>query len=134
MKRYVFCPSESYLDDATSLAKEVSLPILVGDNDDTLNMVFDRTSVSVIKIPEHRFVEAYSEKVELGFHQTIRYVNEFKKLKNNVKMYVNGDIIPPLYEEMHVVKFNFLCSKIGEYLCIIMISGEKEEEFSFVVD
>lgn len=134
MKRYVFCPSNDFLDQATILAKEVSLPILVGDNEDTTLMSFDKNSVSVIKIPEYRFIESHNENIEVGFHQTIKYVNEYKNLKNNISLYVNEQLIPSFYEEMHAVKFNFLCSKVGEYLCIITISGEKEEEFSFVVN
>lgn len=134
MQRYVYCPSEEFLDEANNLAKKVSLSIMVGDNDHSTNLSFDRSKVSVIKIPERQDVFISNSTIKLGFHQSIKYTNEYKVLKNNIELYVNNKKIPSFYEELHVVKFNFLCTEIGEHSCIINISNKKEEEFSFVVD
>lgn len=134
MQRYVYCPSEEFLDEATSLSKEVSLPIMLGDNEYSQNLSFDRNKVCVVKIPEKQNIFVGNETVKLGFHQSIKYTNEFKTLKNNIELFINGEKVPSLYEEMHVVKFNFLCTKIGSHSCIINVSNQKEEEFSFVVN
>lgn len=134
MQRYVYCPSEDFLDEASNLSKEVSLPIMVGDNAYSDNLIFDRSKVSVIKIPEKQNIFIGNATIKVGFHQSIKYTNEHKLLKNNIELYINGKKVPSLYEEMHVAKFNYLCTEIGEHLCIINVSDIKQEEFSFVVN
>ena len=48
MSRLVYCPSENCLEEAEKLAKELKLPILVGDSSQTVNLNFDRTKVQII--------------------------------------------------------------------------------------
>lgn len=134
MRRYIYCPNDDSLDEATELAKKISIPILIGDNKDSKNIDFDRNSISVIKIPENRNISLLYDDVPVGFHQSIKYTNEFKDLKNNTKMIINDTLISPLYEEMHVIKYNYLCNEIGQYSCTIIIDNKKEEEFHFVVN
>jgi len=134
MKRYIYCPEEQFLEEATELAKKVNLPILIGENKDSEKLNFDRNLISVIKIPENKSLRTLYEKVPLGFHQSIHYINEFKELKNNTKLFINKTLVKPLYEEMHAIKYNFLCQKIGDYSCIIVVNNEQEEEFYFVVN
>jgi hypothetical protein len=134
MKRYVYCPSSEYITSAEELAIKTSLPILVGDSEDSKNAEFDRASVLVIKIPEKKELTILHEKAPIGLHQCIRYVNEYKTLKNNIKLFINNTLINPLYEEKHTVRYNYLCEESGDYLCNIIINGSKEEEFRFVVN
>jgi hypothetical protein len=134
MKRYVYCPSSEYITSAEDLAIKTSLPILIGDSEESRNIDFDRSSILVVKIPEKKELTILHEKVPIGFHQCIRYINEYKTLKNNIKLFINNALITPLYEEKHVVKYNFLCEQSGDYLCNIFIDKKKEEEFSFVVN
>jgi len=134
MRRYIYCPNDDLLDKATELAKKISIPILIGDNKDSKNIDFNRNFISVIKIPENRNISLLYNDVPVGFHQSIKYTNEFKDLKNNTKMIINDTLISPLYEEMHVIKYNYLCNEIGQYSCTIMIDNKKEEEFHFVVN
>jgi hypothetical protein len=67
-------------------------------------------------------------------HRVATLENEFKDLKNSTKMIINDTLISPLYEEMHVIKYNYLCNEIGQYSCTIIIDNKKEEEFHFVVN
>lgn len=134
MQRYVYCPSEKFLEQANCLSREVSLPVMIGDNSYSSILDFDRTKVCVIKIPEYQNIFIGDNVINVGFHQSIKYTNEYKILKNNVELYINGNKVPSLYEEMHVVKFNFLCTEPGKQSCIINVSNVKEEEFSFDVN
>ena len=134
MKRYIYCPDDNSLNEATELAKKIGIPILIGDNKDSKNINFDRSSVCVIKIPENKSISLLYNDVPAGFHQSVKYTNEFKNLKNNTNMFINNILIKPLYEEMHVVKYNYLCDEIGQYSCTIMVDNEKQEEFHFVVN
>lgn len=133
MRRYIYCPNNIFLDKATELAKKINIPILIGDNKESKNLDFDRNSISVIKIPENKSLKLLYDTVPLGFHQSIKYTNEFRLLKNNTQMLINGMIVKPLYEELHTIKYNYLCDTIGEHWCTIIVDNKKEEEFNFVV-
>lgn len=134
MQRYIYCPSDDLLDEAIELSKNVALPVIIGDNDFSQNLTFDRSRISLLKIPEHLSIFISSTNVSQGFHQSIKYTNEFKFLKNNIKLYINNVLVPSLYEENHIVKFNYLCQEKGIQKCIIFIGEEKQEEFNFVVN
>lgn len=132
MRRYVYCPSDVDIASAEELAIKTGLPILIGDSEESADVNFNRYTVSVIKIPEKKELSMLYEDVPVGFHQSIRYVNEYKALKNNTKLFINNELIEPLYEEKHIARYNFLCKNSGDYFCSIIINGDKEEEFSFV--
>lgn len=134
MRRYVYCPSDDHIPSAEKLAIKTGLPILIEDSEESSNIVFDRKIVSVIKIPEKKELTMLYKKVPVSFHQSIRYINEYKILKNNIKLLINNELIKPIYEEMHTVRYNFLCKTTGEYLCSISVNDNKEEEFTFVVN
>ena len=134
MKRYVYCPSEVEIEEATSIAKKIDLPILVGDNEASISLVFDRSKVQVLKIPENSFLSVRAKTVKKGFHQFIHYKNEYQEIKGNLRLEVNGLIVHALYEELHSARFNFLCEHDGDYECILYLNNIKEEEFSFAVN
>lgn len=133
MNRVIYCPSDELIDIASSVSKLNHLPILVGDNDYTKELKFNRDIVSVISIPEYKGCICL-ENVKLGFHQDIRYRNEFTVIKNNIKLFINEKEVKSSYEETHSAKFVYLCTKSGSYQCKIFINDEIEEEFTFVVD
>jgi hypothetical protein len=134
MRRYVYCPSNDHIASAEELAIKTNLPILIGDSEESRDVVFDRGTVSIIKIPEKKDLIILYKEVPIGFHQCIRYINEYKTLKNNIKLLINNELIKPLYEENHAVRYNFLCQTSGEHSCSISVNDSKEEEFSFVVN
>ena len=43
-----------------------------------------KTLYTKIKIPENRNISLLYDDVPVGFHQSIKYTNEFKDLKNNI--------------------------------------------------
>jgi len=134
MRRYVYCPSDDHIASAEELAIKTGLPILIGDSEGSVDVDFNRHTVSVIKIPEKKDLNMLYTEAPIGFHQSIRYINEYKVLKNNIKLLINNELIKPLYEEKHAVRYNFLCQTSGEHFCSIFVNDSKEEEFSFVVN
>ena len=133
MNRVIYCPSNEFLEEASSLARKNYLQIIVGDNDHTENLDFDREKVSVISVPENKGY-SLSTIIKKGFHQNIKYKNEFCIIKNRVSLFINDEPVKPVYEESHVAKFIYFCKNIGDYSCKIVIDQEIEEEFSFVVN
>jgi hypothetical protein len=134
MERVIYCPNEAFIDESSMLAKKTNLAIVVGDNDQTEGVAFDRSSVQVLQIPQHKHIDYPIDPIKLGFHQYISYVNEFLKLRGNIEFFVNNEKIKPVYEETHRVKYLYHCSIIGEQTCQIHVNGQKVEDFSFYVD
>lgn len=46
--RLIYCPSEDFLEEATALARSASLQIVIGENQFTQDLDFDRSKVQVI--------------------------------------------------------------------------------------
>jgi hypothetical protein len=133
MERVIYCPSDNLLEEASALSKKNYLPIIVGDNDHTKSLDFNRKKVSVVSIPEHRGCILLSS-VKKGFHQNLKYRNDFIIIKNKINLFINNVLIKPMYEESHVAKFVYLCKESGDHSCKIVVDGKIEEEFSFVVN
>jgi hypothetical protein len=133
MNRLIYCPSDDFVEEASALSKKNYLQILVGDNDYTKNLDFNRGKVSVISVPENKSC-SFNTSVKKGFHQNIIYKNEFCIIKNNVNLFINDELIKPMYEERHVAKFVYLCEYGGDHSCKIIVDEKIEEEFTFVVD
>lgn len=133
MDRVIYCPSDDFLDEAIAMSSKNHLPIIIGDNSYTENLIFDREKTLVISIPMHKNFMAF-DSVKKGLHQNIFYNNEFIVIKNKIKLYVNDKLIKPMYEESHTAKFIFVCEEIGNYCCKIIVDQKLEEEFNFVVN
>jgi len=134
MERVVYCPSEAFLDESSLLSKKTNLPIVIGDSSHTLDLIFDRSNVQVLKIPQHHVLDYTVEPVKVGFHQCIYYINEFHKLRGSIQLFINDEKIESVYEETHKAKYLYCCSMIGEQVCEIHVNGKKIEDFSFYVN
>lgn len=134
MERVIYCPDESLIDEAGVISKIHKLPILVGENDKTKLLDFERSTVQVLQIPSRKELIISNNEISLGFHQVVIYINEFFELKNNIKLFINNIEISPLYEEKFKVKYLIECTTIGKYFGKITINNEQIEEFNFVVN
>lgn len=63
MSRIVYCPSNDFLGEAEKLAKDLKLPILVGDSPQTINLNFDKTKVQIINTNLHTVFETINKAV-----------------------------------------------------------------------
>ena len=63
MNKIVYCPSNNLLEEAEKLAKNLKLPILVGDSEHTNRLIFDRTKVQIINTKMHNVFESNEQSV-----------------------------------------------------------------------
>lgn len=132
MRRVVYCPDDSYIDQATVLAKQNNLPINVGNFDEVKNMTLPADMVKVIEIPEE--INSYfDEKVKQGFHQNIVYINDFIKFDKNLLLFINDILYNPILIEKHKSIYNIYESTIGNKICKIYYNNEIIESFEYNV-
>jgi hypothetical protein len=134
MERVIYCPNEAFIEESSLLSKKTNLPIIIGDNDSTENLEFDRSIPQVVEIPQKYILDYMFGPINVGFHQCILYVNEFYKMRGRIELFINKESIKSSYEETHKAKYLYYCSTIGEKICQIYIDGEKIEDFSFYVN
>jgi hypothetical protein len=108
--------------------------ILVGDNDDSRKMDFDRNKVQLICIPKVDRIIILKTNLTFGTHQCIVYENEFVVLKNNTQLFVNNILIKSLYEEKHKIKFVFNEYNIGLNIFKFIVNQKEKESGEFYVD
>lgn len=132
MRRVVYCPDDSYIDQATVLAKQNNLPINIGIFDEVKNTTLPTDTVKVLEIPEE--VNLYfDEKVKQGFHQNIVYINDFIKFNKNLLLFINDTLHNPLLIEKHKALYNIYESSIGNKICKIYYNNEIIESFEYNV-
>jgi hypothetical protein len=132
MKRVVYCPENHDVKEAEDLSRQTRLQIQVGESKNISNLEFDRTKVQVIEIPQIN--ELYSlPTVQQNFHQIIMYVNEFLVLKNNIELKIDEELVKPIFEEKHRVKYAYFCSYDGVKCGRFYFDNKIIREFDFVV-
>lgn len=132
MRRVVYCPDDSYIDQATVLAKQNNLPINIGVFDQVKNMTLPTDMVKVLEIPED--INSYfDEKVKQGFHQNIVYINDFIKFDKNLLLFINDVLCNPILIEKHKIIYNIYESTIGNKICKIYYNNEIIESFEYNV-
>jgi len=132
MRRVVYCPDDSYIDQATVLAKQNNLPINIGIFDEVKNTTLPTNTVKVLEIPEE--VNLYfDEKVKQGFHQNIVYTNDFIKFDKNLLFFINDTLLSPILMEKHKSIYNIYESTVGIKICKIHYNNEIIESFEYNV-
>lgn len=132
MRRIIFCPSESQLPEAELFAKENNLPINVGIFDQIEKIIFDKTKVQVIEVPEVKYVK-YDEKVKSGFHQIVIYENDFLCLNRDIFLEIDGIHHKPVLLEKHKTRFLVLETQNGAKDCKIIQDNKVLESFNYDV-
>lgn len=77
MDRVIFCPDESMYADAETLSKKFLAPILIGDNERTKDLDFDRSKPIPLSIPVNHYFKITPEKPKINDIIHIEYVNDF---------------------------------------------------------
>jgi|688.fasta_scaffold756391_2 hypothetical protein len=132
MQRLIYCPSNEKLDEASSLGKKLSLPIVVGESESISFINFDRDSVSVLIVPEKNQIR-FIENVNHGLHQSVRYTNEFVDF-DDTTMLKDGDLeIAPTIHEKHYCQFIYPCNSVGSRSFSVFVNGVFLEERNYVV-
>lgn len=119
MDRLVYCPDDLHLEDALSVAKEATLVVQIGDSWRTQNLDFDRTKVSIIRIPIHR--QFFLEKprvVDYGFSILFEYLNDFEDMANcKLNVTHDGGVVQStsMKRDKHSLICSFVPMKSGTY-------------------
>ena len=133
MRRILYCPNESMLEEASAISKVNSLQIQVGDSESTSDLEFDRELVSVVEIPEFNYLE-YKKNIEKGLHQVFVYKNDFIAIDNTITVTFDSEEIAPFITEKHYAKFVFPCNKSGEFTADVVYNKKVLESIVFNVD
>ena len=133
MQRLIYCPGQEHVDEASLLSKKLSLPIVVGESESISSIDFDRNSVCVIQVPEKHNV-VFKDVVECGFHQSIKYTNDFVDFNNGVTV-KDGDMeFFPVLAEKHYCHFVYTCDVVGSRSFLIKSNEAVLEERNYVVN
>jgi len=119
MDRLVYCPDDSHLESALSIAKEATLAVQIGDSWRTQHLDFDRTKVSIIKIPIYRqfFLEKPSV-VDYGFSILFEYLNDFEDMADcKLTVMHDGGVVQStsMKRDRHSLICSFIPTKSGTY-------------------
>lgn len=133
MNRAIYCPSNEQLDEARAIAAEMFLPILVGDNETTKHLDFDRLSVGVISIPEFKSFRFSNDLIMVGFRQQFLYENDYIPIRNVTLLRVNDVVIKPMFQENHKIKWSYTTQHIGTNVAELFVNNELSERLEFDV-
>lgn len=133
MQRLIYCPGQEHIDEASSLSKKLSLPIVVGESESISLMDFDRNSICVLCVPEKHDI-VFKPVVECGFHQSIRYTNDFIDFTDGISV-KDGDMqFFPVLIEKHYCHFIYTCDSVGSHSFFIQSNEKILEERNYVVN
>lgn len=141
MDRVIYCPSQEMFSEAEKLSRLHLAPILIGDNERTSSMDFDRSKPCVLSIPVNHYVYISHDELFQGIPFRIAYVNEFKKI-DDMKFEVlshrigepNGRWpLTPLQKERHLAVFGITPSEWDTFTFFATIGDEVIDSFDFEV-
>jgi len=126
MRRVIYCPSESFLEEASSLARESHLPINIGSSQELDLLEFDREKVQIVLIPEINNI-SYLKNVAKGLHQIVVLNNDYISFTKDINIYFENKYIRPNILENHYVRFFFPCNTVGEFEAVLSDKVELEK-------
>jgi len=126
--RIIYCPDETFLDEASVLSAELSLSILLGDNDRTSSLDFDRSSVSVVTVPDTNRFTIRNSLIPVGMAAVFDYDNDFSNLsKSSVVLLVSHggtvDMVKPDLTEARRCRFMYRPKQPGTYEVTLVMDG-----------
>lgn len=133
MRRIIFCPSKTDINEAQISARDNNLPINIGIFEGIKDLDFDQTKVQVLEVPENNYI-LYNERAKNNFHQVIVYENDFITFSQDILLQVNEFEYNPMLCEKHKVKFLILEKDNGLKNCSIIQNNSILESFSYNVD
>jgi len=137
MLRYIYCPDESMLGEATALSTEFVIPIMVGYAEIAKDVDFDRTKVGLILIPEQpvMHIPDYGLRVNQSF--MAHYSNDLIP-SNEINLFVfhkdKETKINTMIQDSRTVKFAILAKSDGLYKIIVKHKDAEIETHEFMVE
>lgn len=131
MNRIVYCPSIEHQKEAEQLAANVGLPIVVGDNEYTKNVEFDRTKVQVLFVPKEKVFD-HPKVTKKLFACPIGYGNDWVNFDHNlqcVAQFGEQSFRPKIsYMENHYARYIARFPKPGNWSITIMYKNDVIEK------
>lgn len=132
MRRVIFCPNESLIEEAEILANKYNLPINIGLFEQIENLSFDQEITQILEVPEKNNL-FYLQTCANHFHTNIWYENDFIILKNKVVLNIDNVEFKPVLAEKHRVHFLILEETTGNKKCSIISNNKILESFDYDV-
>lgn len=133
MDKVIFCPDESFLEEAKKLSHKYICPILIGDNQRTKNLSFDRSSVIPLAIPTDNFVHFSKKVIFVNEPFTVEYFNDFINFNDELEYVMLSERIghpngyfplKPFIVERHKVSFKMICQEEDTYTVFVKYKKE----------
>jgi 3D (Asp-Asp-Asp) domain-containing protein len=137
MLRYIYCPDESMLDEATALSTEFVIPIMIGYAKIAEDVDFDRTKVGLILIPEQSVMFIPDHGLMVGQSFMAHYAND-NISSNEIDLFVfykdKETKIKTMIQDNRTVKFAILPKSEGLYKIIVKHKDKEIETHEFTVE
>lgn len=141
MDRVIYCPNEDMISDAEKLSRLHLVPILLGENERTANLAFDRSKPCVLSIPINHYLHFFSEDLVQGKSFTMKYVNDFINIKDVSFQILSRRIgepngywpLIPVNKERHLALFKVTPTEWDTYTFFVKIEDEVIDSFEFEV-
>lgn len=140
MYRVVYCPKDTPVEDAYSLASEWGLSIQHGDSPRTESLDFDRLLVQVLSIPVDRGFEFDELEFPINRPAQIKYSNDWDDVKDysfilrpyGLKVGKTAWDIPSMLMDTHRAAMNIAVSFPGKYELVSVKDGIERESMIVV--
>jgi hypothetical protein len=137
MLRYIYCPDESKLPEATSLSTEFVIPIMLGYAEIAKDVDFDRTKVGLILIPEQP-VMFIPENGLIVDHSFMAHYSNDHIPSSEIDLFVlhkdKETKIKTMVQDKRTIKFAILPKSEGLYKIIVKHEDKEVETHEFVVE
>lgn len=138
MDRVIYCPDDSCLEEAKKLSQLHLVPILVGDNERTIKLKFDRSKPIPLSIPIEHYCQLTPSQPVSGERFNFVYVNEFINLTDgfyftlfrHIIQEPNGHVVLiPSVLERHRAEFNV---RMGSESVLSFVLWKDNEQYLWI--
>lgn len=141
MYRVVYCPLETPVEDAYSLASEWGLSIQHGDSARTEALDFERSNIQILSIPIDRGFDSEEIQFQINRPISIRYSNDWENVKDysfflrpfGLKVGKAPWSVPSMLMDDHRAVMNIAVSFPGKYELVAVRDGQEAETATVIV-
>jgi hypothetical protein len=137
MLRYIYCPDESMLSEATALSTEFVVPIMLGYAEIAKDVDFDRTKVGLLLIPEQP-VMLLPDHVLIVDSSFMAYYSNDLIPSSDIDLFVfykdKETKITTMIQDKRTLRFAILPKSEGLYKIIVKHKNEEVETHEFMVE
>jgi hypothetical protein len=137
MLRYIYCPDESMLPEATALSTEFVVPIMLGYAEIAKDVDFDRTKVGLLLIPEQPVMLLPDHELIVDSSFMAYYSNDIIP-SSDIDLFVfykdKETKITTMIQDKRTLRFAILPKSEGLYKIIVKHKDKEIETHEFMVE